>query len=77
MPSYRKKKGDKTFTRPEGWEKKIKRSHFDSSKNFAGESDEDVAKKYDEDSTDKEKKGFFKSLRDKFSCGGIKKKKKK
>lgn len=57
---------DGGFTRPEGWEKSIKRSHFDSSKTFDGESYEDIAE------AEKKKKGkvrqadFLKSISDVF-----------
>jgi len=48
--------GRNSFTRPEGWEKKLKRSHFDPNKSFSGEDYEDIAKKEEEKSGEKKKK---------------------
>lgn len=58
--------GGKGFTRPEGWEKTIKRSHFDSGKAFTGENYEDIAKKKEEESGEKKKRNMLNSISDYF-----------
>lgn len=59
--------GGKGFTRPEGWEKTIKRSHFDSGKTFSGENYEDIARKKKEESGEEKKKTALKSISDFFN----------
>ena len=63
--------GKKTFTRPEGWEKTLKRSHFDKDKAYSGESYESIKKKKDEESGSKKRSVMLKALSNFF--GGDKK----
>lgn len=58
--------GKKTFTRPEGWEKTIKRSHFDSDKSFDGESFGSIKAKKDDESGVKQKQDMLDKLSDYF-----------
>ena len=54
--------GKKPFTRPEGWEKTIKRSFFDSGKDYTGESYEDIRKKKEEESGAKKQQDTLEAI---------------
>lgn len=58
--------GKKTFTRPEGWEKTIQRSHFSPDKAYTGESYESIKKKDEEKSGSKKRDKMLKALSDFF-----------
>jgi len=57
------KKKKKTYTRPEGWERTIKGSAYDSDKDYTGKSYDSYKKEKEKDQYEKRKGSFFEKIK--------------